>query len=200
MQWPQPAKGQIFALFTFNSDRIPGKTFVFNGTASALAGVMVWFELQSGVTDSQWRANSIVKAYGKLLVGDDQSGNIGVLDYDNYTEYGNPIFRQAATSPFTADGIAIFAGELEATFESGVGLTLGQGSDPVVRMDFSDDGGRTWSSEFSRSIGKIGKYEQRSLWRRQGRFPVARTIRLTITDPVKANLIKLAATAEAGTQ
>lgn len=194
------AKGQIFAIFTFNSDRIPGKTFVFNGTASVLAGQLVWFELQTGVTDAQWRVNTIVKAYGKLLLGDDQSGLVGEFDDGVFTEYDNLIFRQVATSPFSANGTSLFSGEFEATFESGVGLTLGLGLDPIVRMDFSDDGGRTFSSEFSRTIGKIGAYEQRSIWRRQGRFPVARTIRLTITDPVKANLIRLAATPELGTQ
>jgi hypothetical protein len=67
-------------------------------------------------------------------------------------------------------------------------------------MDFSDDGGRTFIGTFKRKIGKIGKYEQRSMWQRQGLFPVSRTIRLTITDPVKANLIKLAATLDVGNQ
>lgn len=193
-------RGQIFALFSFNSDRIPGKTFVYNGTASVLAQAPVWFELQTGVTDAQWRVNAIVKAYGKLLLGDDVDGRIGTLDNDTYTDYGSVMFRQATTSPFTQNGIAIFAGEFEATFQSGVGLTLGQGSDPIVRMDFTDDGARTWSSEFKRSIGKIGRYEQRAIWRRQGRFPVSRSIRLTITDPVLANLLKLSATPELGSQ
>ena len=114
--------------------------------------------------------------------------------------YGDEIFRSSATQPFSQDGLAIFAGEFEATFESGVGLTAGNGSDPQVRMDRSDDGGRTFNSETSRAIGKIGKFGQRSIWRRQGRFPVARTVRLTITDEVRANLIRLAATPEVGVQ
>jgi len=67
-------------------------------------------------------------------------------------------------------------------------------------MDFSDDGGRTWSSEFSREIGKIGAYGQRSVWNRQGSFPVARTIRFTGTDKVKYNLIKITADVEIGSQ
>ena len=192
--------GQIFAIFTFNSDVIPGRTFVYNGTASALAGSQVWFELQSGVVESHWRVNAIVKAYGKLLVGDDVDGRIGYLDSETYTEYGDTISWQAAFQPFSQNGTELFAGELEATFESGVGLTSGQGSNPVIRMDFSDDGGRTWSSEFSRSIGKIGAYGQRSTWNRQGSFPVARTIRFTGTDPVKYNLIKVASDIEIGAQ
>lgn len=192
--------GQLFAIFTFNSDRIPGKTFVYNGTASALAGAQVWFELQSGVTDASWRANAIVKAYGKILCGDALSGLIGELDKNTFDEYGNVIFQQMATPPFSQAGTPVFAGEFEATFEAGVGLTTGQGSDPVVRMDFSDDGGRTFSKEFSRSIGKIGEYGHVALWRRQGRFPDQRIIRLTKTDPVKGNLVRLAATPQLGNE
>jgi len=193
-------KGQFFALFTFYSLRIPSKTFVYNGTASALAGFSVWFEFQSGVTDAAWRVNTIVKAYGKLLCGDGVDGRIGEIVNNVYTEYDEQVFRQAALKPLSQDGIKIFAGELEADFEAGTGLTLGQGSDPIVRMDYSDDGGRTFSSEFSRSIGKIGEYGHETVWNRQGRFPNSRTIRFTVTDPVKATLIRIAATPELGSQ
>lgn len=193
-------KGQFFAIFTFNSTRIPGKTFVYNATASALAGFAVWFEFQTGVTDAPWRVNAIVKAYGKLLCGDSLSGKVGELTDNSLTEYGELIFRQAATQPFSQNGMKIFAGELEVDFEAGVGLTVGQGSNPIVRMDYSDDGSRTFSSEFSRSIGKIGEYGHETVWNRQGRFPNARTYRFTVTDPIKANMIRIAATLESGSQ
>ena len=191
-------RGQLLAILTINSIRIPSRTFVYNGTASVLAGKSVWFEYQTGVDDNSWRVNSIVKAYGEFLCGDAIDGRIGILDKTKYTDYDDVMFRQMSTAPFSQNGSTLFAGEFEATFESGVGLTSGQGSDPIVRMDYSDDGARTFGSEFGRSIGKIGKYEQQSIWKRQGSFPVSRTIRLTITDPVKANLIRLAATPELG--
>lgn len=188
------SKGQFLAAFTFESNTIASRTFVYNATASALMGGNVWFELQDGVTDNRFRVQSVVKAYGRLLVGDSIDGRIGELD-DSLTYYGDNIFRTSTSQPFNSDGLAIFAGEFEATFEAGVGLT--DGTDPIVRLDFTDDG-RTYSNETRRSIGKIGEYGQRAIWRRQGRFPVARSVRLTITDPVKANLIRLAATPEAG--
>ena len=191
-------KGQFFAIFSFNSIRIPGKTFVYNSTASALSGNPVWFEFQTGVTDAPWRVNNIIKAYGRLFCGDSIDGRIGELVDNTYTEYGNTIFRQAALKPMTQDGMKVFAGELEVDFEAGVGLTLGQGSNPVVIMDFSDDGGRTYSNEFKRFIGKIGEYGHETVWNRQGRFPNTRTIRFTVTDPVRANLIRIAATPELG--
>ena len=206
--------GQFFAIFTFESERIPSRTFVYNATSSAFSGVKVWFELQSGVKDNRWQVQSIVAAYGKLLVGDYFTGLIGEIDKDTLTYYDELISRSMSTQPFSQNGLPVFAGILEATFESGTGLTgdigtefvynvgtvPGEAWNPVVRMDFSDDGGRTFSSEFSRSIGKIGKYEQRSVWNRQGRFPVSRTIRITVTDPIRANLLKLAATPELGVQ
>ncbi len=193
-------RGQLLAILTINSSRIPGRTFVYNGTASVLGGKQVWFEYQTGVTDSQWRVNSIVKVYDKFLCGDSIDGRIGFLDKTAFEDYGDVLFRQMSTQPFDNDGVTIFAGLFEATFESGVGLTTGQGSDPVVRQDFSDNGARSFKSETKRKIGKIGKFGQRSVWERQGDFPVSRVIRLTVTDPVKANLIRIAANPELGSQ
>jgi hypothetical protein len=72
-------KGQFFAVFSFNSTRIPGQTFVYNGTASALSGSPVWFEFQTGVTDNAWRVNAIVKAYGRVFCGDAVDGRIGEI-------------------------------------------------------------------------------------------------------------------------
>lgn len=191
-------QGQFFAIFTFESTRIPSRTFVYNGTASGLSGRSVWFELQTGLTDNSWRANAITKAYGKLLVGDSVDGRIGLIDDSVFTEYGDTTLKQATTKPFSSNGNSIFAGEFEATLEAGVGVTTGQGSSPVVMMEFSDDQGRNFTGPFKRDIGKIGDYGHETIWRRQGRFPNSRSIRLTITDPVNSNLIRLASTPELG--
>jgi len=191
-------RGQFFALFTFESERIPSKTFVYNATSSALAGGAIWFELQTGLNDNRFRIQSIVSAYGKLLVGDQSTGIIGEFDDNTFTYYGDPIFRRMQTAPFSQDGLPIFAGEFEATFESGVGLN--NGIDPVVLLSYSDNGNRTFKGDFARGIGKIGEYGQQTVWNRQGRFPVSRSVQLTVTDPVRANLIRLAASAEIGTQ
>lgn len=198
--WTYASGGNFFAGFTFESSRIPCKTFVFDATTSALAGQSTWHERQSGVTDNSWRVNSIVSAYGKLLVGDAQGGNIGFIDKANFTEYGNVMVQERSSQPFSAGGLPIFAGELQLTMESGVGLTIGQGSDPQIRMDFSDDGGRTFSSEFWRSYGKIGEYSSVPTWRRQGRIPKHRILRFKTSEPVKSVIIKLEADIEVGSE
>lgn len=192
--------GQFLAVFTFESMRIPSRTFVYNATASALSQQKVWFELQSGLTDGRWNVESIIYARGRLMVGDSTTGIIGELDSETFTYYGAAIKRQMVTTPFSADGLPVFSGSFEATFQAGVGLTTGQGNEPLALMDVSDDGGHTFEYETRRKIGAKGKYKDRSVWERQGRFPVSRSVRVTVTDPVKANLIRLAATPEIGVQ
>jgi len=192
--------GNFFVGFTFTSTRIPSKTFEYNATTSALSGLSTWNERQTGVTDNRWRVNSLLRIFGKLLVGDQIDGRIGELDLDEFEEYGEVLFWSKSSAPFQQQGVAYFNGEIELFMEAGVGLTTGQGSTPIVRMDFSDDGGRTFSNEFSRTYGKIGRFNQRTIWRRQGRIPVSRIIRFTGSDPVKRNILRLESNAELGTQ
>jgi hypothetical protein len=192
--------GRFFVGFTFESDRIPSMTFVYDATASALSQKHVWHQRQSGVNKNRWRVNSITKAFGKLYVGDQIDGRIGILDLDVFDEYGSAISRVASTSPFFATGLPIFSGEYRLHMESGVGLTTGQGSDPQIRRSFSDDGGRSYTDEISRGFGKIGEYNSIPAWRRQGRIPRSRILKFVSTDPVKFVIIKLEALSEVGYQ
>ena len=76
--------------------------------------------------------------------------------------------------------------DFEVEMEKGVGLATGQGSDPQVMLDWSNDGGRTFvPAQKWRSMGKIGEYGGRSIrWDGLGSF-YQRTMRLSISDPVK---------------
>jgi len=183
--------GQFIVAFTFESDTIPDVTFCYNGTSKR------WFQMQSGLSDNKWRVNAIVQAYGEILCTDTEDGRIGKLD-DVYTEYGETIYQERTSQPYMIDGSAQFWSENELFMESGVGLTSGQGSDPQIRMSYSDDGGRTFSAERARSFGKIGEYKKRIVWRRLGRVPFNRVVRFVNTDPVKANILKMEGTLEEG--
>lgn len=183
--------GQFIAAFTFESNAIASITFCYNATSQK------WFQLQSGAADNKWRVNSIVSAHDKLLCGDEEDGRIGYLT-EVFSEYGETIYRERTTQPFITNGDSQFWPEVELTMESGVGLTTGQGEDPQIRMSFSDNGGRTFSAEQSRSFGKIGEYKKRPIWRRNGRVPMNRVLRFTTTDPVKANMVRLDGVLEQG--
>jgi len=193
-------KGQFLALFTFESTTIPSKTFVYNATASAFSGRAEWFELQSGDNEDKWRVNCIIQAYGKLLCGDSVDGRIGYLDVNTFTDYGQTRHRMVTSSPYSDNEIPIFQGQMELTMTSGTGLQSGQGSDPQIRMDYSDDGGRTWSYPTSRSYGGIGEYGSLAIWRRLGRVPRHRVLRFQTSEPVQSDILKLCTYASQGTQ
>jgi hypothetical protein len=65
------------------------------------------------------------------------------------------------------------------------------GSDPRVMLRWSDDGGHTWSSEHWLSIGRLGEYGSRVIWRRLGATTQLRdrVYEVSGTDPVKINIL-----------
>jgi len=87
----------------------------------------------------------------------------------------------------------IFYKSLTLDMETGVGLDGDvYGSDPQMMLDFSNDGGHTWSNEAWASIGKkiggIGEFKKRVIWRRLG-MARDRVFRIRTTDPVSITLL-----------
>ena len=65
-------------------------------------------------------------------------------------------------------------------------------------MDYSDDGGRTYSARKTfRSMGKIGENRTRLRWQRLGQAR-ERIYRITVSDPVKRSFVGARLEAEAG--
>lgn len=153
-----------------------------------------WHERKSLITGKsvRWRVNSLVTAYGRVLVGDSQDGRIGHLDSDAYMEYGNNILRVIATQPFSNLGNSVKVSMIELTIESGVGNS--DRPDPMISMDISDDG-KTFTYERQRGLGKVGEYNRRAVWYRNGRAPRFRVLRFKMSDPVKPVIIKAEAEA-----
>jgi hypothetical protein len=62
-----------------------------------------------------------------------------------------------------------------------------EGANPEVMLRWSDDGGHTWSNEHWRSMGRIGEYGARTIWRRLGMTTKIRdrVYEVSGTDPVK---------------
>lgn len=144
---------------------------------------------QSGSSMLRWRGNAYCNIYGMQLIGDAFTGQIGRLDENTFTEYGNTIQAYLIAPVIHSDKKRVFCQRFELDVESGVGITTGQGSDPQIMLDWSDDGGRTFSGlQLWQSIGKIGAYRQRLRWLRLGQFR-NRVFRVTISDPVRRNII-----------
>lgn len=121
--------------------------------------------------------------FGLNLVGDFQNGNVYALDHGALTDHGGEIIRQIESFDIMMNQEWIRHGLLEVDMDAGVGLTSGQGSEPVAMLELSDDGGRTWRSAYHESIGKQGEYQWVIRWHRLGRSR-RRRYRLTVSDPV----------------
>jgi hypothetical protein len=80
---------------------------------------------------------------------------------------------------------------IEQTYEIPGETPIVQGANPQAMLRWSDDGGHTWSNEHWTSIGKIGAYGQRAIWRRLGMTLKLRdrVYEVSGTDPVKLDII-----------
>jgi hypothetical protein len=69
--------------------------------------------------------------------------------------------------------------------------TAAPGYDPQVMLRWSDDAGHTWSNEHWNSMGKIGAYGTRTIWRRLGMTEKIRdrVYEVSGTDPVKIAIV-----------
>lgn len=97
----------------------------------------------------------------------------------------------------TDEGVTLFFSELQLDLEVGLGLTTGQGVDPMLMLQWSDDGGRTWSKEHWVSAGRLGAYRHRAIWRRLGRART-RTWRVVCAEAVPMRWINAYVQAEKG--
>ena len=68
---------------------------------------------------------------------------------------------------------------------------------PQAMLRWSNDGGSTWSREYWVTIGQLGKYKNRAIWRRLG-MARDRVYEVVITDPVKAVIVSANLKASAG--
>ena len=154
-----------------------------NGTFAYDLATGTWHERKSWGRDV-YRVGCAETIWGETIMGDNESNLLYRADLDAKTENGDPIrvVIELPTLEASRQRVTMYA--FEAYFESGVGLNDGQGSDPQIMLTYSDDGGRIWSNEMSRSLGKIGEYRTRAIWRGLGQFR-QRAMRLAISDPVR---------------
>jgi len=106
----------------------------------------------------------------------------------------NPILSSAGT-PYTvanpvlnSQGIGYIVGALDGTgFDIVLDETYTVGANPRVMLRWSDDGGHTWNGERVTSMGRIGQYGHRAIWRRLGMTTKLRdrVYEVSGTDPVK---------------
>lgn len=152
-----------------------------------------WHERKSVYGDevSRHRVQSLVTAYNKVLVGDAFDGRVGQMDSDYLDDYGTEIRREFVTQPFQNETRAFFLPSIEITCKNGAGN--GSVEDPQIGLELSRDGGRNYSDKRLRSVGKVGEYKKRAIWRRNGRVSNNCMFRVTLSDAVDTEILQITA-------
>lgn len=152
-----------------------------------------WFNLSTGVNGDRHLAQSYIRIYDKHLSVDHRTGQMIELSETSYDDLGETIQRRRVLPPFSSAQVAGFTGQrllmskLKFALQTGVGLVTGQGSKPKIMVEYSLDGGQTWSTERWINIGKLGQFLiQAEYWEMVSFDEI--TFRVTISDPVFSSL------------
>lgn len=186
-------QGQTFVVFSFPT---ANKTWAFSQDTGA------WIKLSSGQFGNRDISNGYCYAFGKHLVSDYRNGNLLELDPDTHTDNGDTWIRERITPPVYSglaaqSGKLVFYNSVKLIVNSGDALASGQGSDPQVMLSYSDDMGRTWSSQLYRSMGALGSYEKEVNWHCLG-SSLQRIFKIRFSDPIAFHLIRMEAEVEVG--
>ena len=147
-----------------------------------------WLWIDNTNTYHRHRGNCASLFQGKVYVGDYENGIIYLLDPHNFTDNGQEIRRLRRAPHLVTDLQRQYLDELQIQFQPGVGNSVDPGQTPQAMLRWSNDGGSTWSNEHWTSIGAIGLYKNRAIWRRLG-WSRDRVFEVVVTDPINAVII-----------
>lgn len=166
--------GHKFYCITFPTGK---KTYCYDITTG------LWHEKETR-NANRWRGSSFTEAFGKNYVCDYTSNVVYELDPDTYDDNSDEIERRMTSAPLFDDFKRFVVDVFRLDIETGVGITTGQGSNPTVWLEVSNDGGKTWGNMLEREIGKIGKYSTIVEWRCLGQGDNF-VFRVHFSDPCK---------------
>jgi len=180
-------EGHTFYQITFPSENV---TWVCD--LSQPNSDLAWHKRRTGST-GRHLAETHIYYNNTHYIGSYASSNLLKLDYDVHTDYFNnvitPIFRErTGTHLHSGNNNRVVYYDFELEINSGKGLTSGQGSDPILEVNWSDDGGNTWSNTRHLKAGKKGEYNKRLLLHHLGSSR-DRIFRVKQSDPVPIFLL-----------
>ena len=183
--WTMTLEGQNFYVLTFPTEN---QTWAINEGL----GSDGWFQLSAGLNDGRYNATSHSWVYGRHLVSHETSGNVLELDLNSFTNDGEIIKRTRVMGSISGEKIGargklLQMSRFELILEKGVGLLDGQGDDPIIIIEASYDGGKSFSAGTFMKIGRLGETNIRAEWWSMAKF-YDLIIRITTSDPVHYTL------------
>jgi hypothetical protein len=168
--------------------QLPTQALAYDFLASKALGQPVWYHLNSGTS---YRATNAVWCYGKWMVGDTESSDIGYLTDDVYTHWGEDIQWQF-TTPIVYAGANALIHKLELVSLTG---RAALGDSPEIATQYSVDG-LSWSAPNTLSLGAHGETNKRIAWLRQGMLRNMRIQRFSGNADAATSFMRLEADIE----
>lgn len=186
-------------------------TFVYDmaGVSSTAQQPGLWLEFQSTYesgSQGRWLPKHVCYLNGQHIFGGSNGSTSGIgmftLDAATFTDNGR-MLRRVRQSPHVSENMNnIFFKLLQVDFDVGKGLVNdginpSNAVNPSATLECSNDGGLTWGPPIKAFLGKIGRYLQRVRWSRLG-VARDRVFRVSVTDPVKADIVYAVLDSEVG--
>lgn len=169
--------GHVFMLLSFDE-----VTYAYNRTSNE------WGYWQTGTEPAPWTAKFGALVQGKFIALDAKSNRVYMTNPNTATDGGEVIVREVVTKHTNVDFDRYGVDALGLDFETGVGLTTGQGSNPQVMLQVSRDNARTYGNEVWASAGAVGSYLLRVWFKMLGRGRDF-VFKIRWTDPILAVLV-----------
>lgn len=125
-----------------------------------------WADRSSGADGSgPWRPSCATFTAGQTFFGDSTLGQAFVPSSSATTDAGGAVLRQAVLPPLWAHSYRAFCNRLEIEMDVGTAKAAGD-----ITLEWSDDGGITWTGSRTMTSGAIGAYRRRVFATRLGSF------------------------------
>lgn len=139
--------------------------------------------------------------WGLHLVGDRDTGDIYEQSMNYLDDAGINIRHRRRAPHLCNEQLWEFHSAFQLDAEVGMGQVVSSDGvlrEPQATLRWSDDGGRTWSNDYTAGLGLIGQWKARATWNRLGRAR-DRVYEVEISDPVPVRLIDAYLTIQQGT-
>lgn len=175
----QDNKGHHFYVLSFPTGRV---TWVLE------LSTMKWHERQTWIAETSewqaWRPQYYASFNNRSLTLNRDGGEVFTLLHDGGLDVDSRPIRRIRRAPALVNQLRTMTFPMFTLhLYTGNGILAGQGSDPMVELLCSDDGGITFWSAGMASSGKIGQHTTRVDWTRLG-SSTNRVFEIQMSDPV----------------
>ncbi|MGL4975988.1 MAG: hypothetical protein ACRC56_11890 [Bosea sp. (in: a-proteobacteria)] len=171
--WGFAWQGHVFYCLTVGDEG----TFVLDLTSG------LWSQWQS-YGQSRWTPGlGTIGFDGLPLCGDVETGNIYRLNAERFSDDGEPI-RGLLTGGSAMRGQRLTHASVRLEVVTGSIFVTGTDPEPLAVLEYSKDGGNSWTSAGPVGLGRAGEHNKRVIWRRLGQFsPPGPLFRFELSDP-----------------